>query len=103
MFITSCSEPVTPPEKIANDFYLNLLTGDVDSAFLMFSDESKEGVTLFDFEEFYTIDIGGTHPITLNEFEENPIGLLSVGYPDIKIKNVAIAGNSAVVDRKSVV
>lgn len=98
MFITSCSEPVTPPEKIANDFYLNLLTGDVDSAFLMFSDESKEGVTLFDFEEFYTIDIGGTHPITLNEFEENPIGLLSVGYPDIKIKNVAIAGNSAVVD-----
>ena len=98
IFITSCSEPVTSPEKIANDFYLNLLTGNVDSAFMMFSDESKEGVTVFDFKEYYTIDIGGEYPITLNEFEENPIGMLSIGYPVIEIKNIALTNKSASID-----
>ena len=97
-FLYSCSEPVTPPEKIANDFYLNLLTGNVDSAFLMFSDESKEGVTLFEFKEYYTIDIGGEYPVTLNEFEENPIGMLSIGYPVIEIKNIALTNKSASID-----
>lgn len=97
-FLYSCSEPVTPPEKIANDFYLNLLTGNVDSAFMMFSDESKEGVTLFDFKEYYTIDIGGEYPITLNEFEENPIGMLSIGYPVIEIINIEITDKSASID-----
>tara|TARA_B100001027_G_scaffold189845_1_gene143501 strand:+ start:521 stop:1624 length:1104 start_codon:yes stop_codon:yes gene_type:complete len=98
IFIHGCSEPVTPPEKIANDFYLNLLTGNFDSAFLMFSDESKEAVTIFDFKEYYTINIGRDYEFAIKELEENPIGVLSIGYPAIEIINISISGKTASVD-----
>lgn len=97
-FLYSCSEPITPPEKIANDFYINLLTGNFDSAFLMFSDKSKEAITIFDFKEYYTIDIGGDRAVTLKEFEENPIGILAIGYPVIETTNISISEKTASIN-----
>ena len=98
ILIYGCSEPVTPPEKIAIDFYLNLLTGNSDKAFLSFSEDSINDIDLYEFEEYYMIDVGGSNSVSLKFLKESTTALLVMGYPELEIKNILVDGKNAQID-----
>lgn len=94
----SCSEPLTPPEIIANDFYLNLLTGNSEKAFESFSEDSIKNISLYEFEEYYLIDVGGEELVSLKSLKESTVALLVLGYPELEIKNILVDGKKAQID-----
>lgn len=41
LILIGCSEPITPPEEIAKNYYKNLLKGNAEEAYLYISDKDK--------------------------------------------------------------
>lgn len=101
MFITSCSEPVTPPEVIAQNYYQNLIRGNAEESYLFLSSEDKNNSTLADFKSSVFFDIGGEVNVSTDDFldrDELGFGKLLMSLSAVDVVNVTTLKDSSIVE-----
>ena len=101
ILISSCSEPVTPPEEIAQQYYLNLIKGNANEAYLFISPEDKEDSTIDDFKSSVVFNVGGEDNVSLNDFlGEDKLGLgkLLLNLSTVDVVNITTVNNTSVIE-----
>lgn len=97
----SCSEPVTPPEEIAKNYYQNLIRGNAEESYLFLSSVDKNSSTLSDFKSSVFFDVGGDTNVSIDDFldrDELGFGKLLMSLSVVKVEKVTTVNDTSIVE-----
>ena len=101
ILISSCSEPITPPEEIAQKYYLNLIKGNTNEAYLYVSSNDKEDSTIDDFKSSVVFDLGGEDKVSINDFlgkDKLGFGKLLLNLSKVEVVNITNVNDTSVIE-----
>lgn len=97
LILIGCSEPITPPEEIAKNYYKNLLKGNAEEAYLYISDKDKLNNDFLSFISSLTIDIGGEKDIYLEELVADDLAKSLMQESQVEILSVTTKDDISIV------
>ena len=99
--LSNCSDPFDPPEKIALNYYQNLIMLNEDKAYELISELDKNMGTLDDFRKSVTFDFGDIEHTTIQQFNESDeigLGKLLLSLTNISVVNSNTIKNDSTVE-----
>ena len=79
VLISSCSEPITPPEEIAKTYYQNLMKGNAEEAYMFLSAKDKAESSIDDFKSSVLFNPGDDLDLSINDLEsEDDLGFMKL-------------------------
>ena len=101
VLISSCSEPITPPEEIAKTYYQNLMKGNAEEAYMFLSAKDKAESSIDDFKSSVFFNSGDDFDLSINDLEsEDDLGFMKLlmNLSNVDVVNVTTNNNDSIVE-----